>query len=99
MPVSSWILTIAPAHEGEAFAALSADPHLAVGQGKGGRFPLVVSSESAAADARLIEQVRTTTGVDNAELVFVDFSDLDDAACSEWLSGVTQRRKHREVTR
>ncbi len=80
MPVLSAVLTISnqPAARTAVLDQLAATPGVTVGEiADDVRVPVVLDTDTRAADKALWTQVSTLPGVLHVELVFADFSDLD----------------------
>lgn len=81
MPVLSAVLTLPPdpAARRAALDELAALSGLSLGvEHAGGRLPVVLESSSRAEDKALWEAVSAVPQLLHVELVFADFSDLDD---------------------
>lgn len=81
MPVLSAVLTLPtePRARAAALDGLRGLPGLSLGvEHAGGRLPVVLESSSRAEDKALWEAVSAVPQLLHVELVFADFSDLDD---------------------
>jgi nitrate reductase NapAB chaperone NapD len=86
MPVSGIVATLAeqPAEREGALACLAQDGRLTLGQPSGLRLPVVIDTGSAEAQQEAWDAVERTPGVRFVELVYHDFSDVDEAPEQVW---------------
>jgi hypothetical protein len=94
MPVSGIVATLSDdaVERGRALERLGEDARLTVGEAAGLRLPIVIDTAGAEEHQRAWDAVEATVGVRFVELVFHDFSDVEEAPVALRL-----RRKHRKV--
>lgn len=85
MPILSAVLTLTSSSErrDKALAALSAEPRVTLGAASGFRFPVVLESRDRDEDKALWCWATGLPGVLASELVFADFSDLQEPRDAE----------------
>jgi nitrate reductase NapAB chaperone NapD len=92
MPVSGLVLTLCPDAEqqAQALSALRALPDLTLGTAQALRLPVVLESRSAEDVQTQLEALAALTGVEQVELAYLDFSDVETFA-------LRPRRRKREL--
>jgi nitrate reductase NapAB chaperone NapD len=81
MPIAGLVVTLGPgAGEPAIGAELASETFVKVGTRDGQRLAVAVESQSAAAGEAAFERLRRLPGVLSVDLVYLDLSDLSDAA-------------------
>lgn len=85
MPVLSAVLTLRddPVERATTLSLLSAEPRIDLGPMRRDRLPVVLATETRLEDKVLWRRIERLPGVAHVELVFADFSDLQETACPE----------------
>ena len=95
MPVAGLVVTLTELDlvREEAVASLGSDARITLGElQRGGRLPVVLSTDSVLEEQDLMRDVARTPGVLLVDLAFHDFSDVGEFSSDE----LPQRRRTRE---